>query len=112
MQNTHWVQYYFSPNKKVCLCSVLIFSEQLFCVGSVTVSGTMPIVRLTVVGFPGGSTVKNLPAKQDTRVASLGGVDPLEEGTTVHSSFLAWRIPWTEETGGLQPMESQRVRQD
>ena len=42
----------------------------------------MPIVRLTVVGFPGGSTVKNLPAKQDTRVASLGGVDPLEEGTT------------------------------
>ena len=80
--------------------------------GSVTVSGTMPIVRLTVVGFPGGSTVKTLPAKQDTWVASLGGVDPLEEGTTVHSSFLAWRIPWTEETGGLQPMESQRVRQD
>ena len=39
----------------------------------------MPIVRLTVVGFPGGSTVKNLPAKQDTRVGSLGGVDPLEE---------------------------------
>ena len=65
-----------------------------------------------MVDFPGGSTVKNLPAKQDTRVASLGGVDPLEEGTTVHSSFLAWRIPWTEETGGLQPMESQRVRQD
>ena len=72
----------------------------------------MPIVRLTVVGFPGGSTVKNLPAKQDTRVGSLGGVDPLEEGTRVHSSFLAWRILWTEETGGLQPMESQRVRQD
>ena len=72
----------------------------------------MPIVRLTVVGFPGGSTVKNLPAKQDTGVGSLGGVDPLEEGTTVHSSFLAWRILWTEETGGLQPMESQRVRQD
>ena len=38
------------------------------------------------------------------RVRSLGGEDPLEEGTATHSSILAWRIPWTEESGGLQSM--------
>ena len=47
--------------------------------------------------------VKNLPAKQETRVQSLGQEDPLEEGMATHSSILAWRIPWTEEPGGLQP---------
>ena len=45
-------------------------------------------------------------------VPSLGQEDPLEEGTATHSSILAWRIPWTEEAGGLQPMESQRVGHD
>ena len=49
--------------------------------------------------------VKNLPAKQETWVQSLGQEDPLEKGT--HSSILAWRIPWTEEPGGLQSMGSQ-----
>ena len=47
--------------------------------------------------------VKNLAAKQETRVQSLGQEDPLEEGMATHSSILAWRIPWTEEPGGLQP---------
>ena len=42
-------------------------------------------------------------------VQSLSGEDPLEEGTAIHCSVLAWRIPWTEEPGGLQPMGSQRV---
>ena len=46
--------------------------------------------------------VKNLPTMQDTRVQSLGQEDPLEKGITTHSSVLAWRIPWTEEPGGLQ----------
>ena len=45
-------------------------------------------------------TVKNLPAMQKTWVRSLGWEDPLEKGMTTHSSFLAWRIPWTEEPGG------------
>ena len=45
-------------------------------------------------------------------VRSLGWEDPLEEGMETHSSILAWRIPWTEEPGGLQPIESQRVRHD
>ena len=53
--------------------------------------------------------VKNLPAMQGTWVQSLGQEDPLEKGMAAHSSILAWRIPWTEEPGGLQSMRSQRV---
>ena len=49
---------------------------------------------------------------QDTWVRYLGPEDPLEKGMATHSSVLAWRIPWTEEPGRLQPIESQRVRQD
>ena len=55
---------------------------------------------------------KNLPAMQENWVQSLGWEDPLEEGTATHSSILAWRIPWTEEPGGLPSMESQRVGHD
>ena len=46
---------------------------------------------------------------QKTRVWSLGQEDPLEEGMATHSSIFAWRIPWTEEAGGLQPVGLQRV---
>ena len=53
--------------------------------------------------------VKNLPAMQETQVWSLGWEDPLEKGMATHSSILTWRIPWTEEAGGLQSMRSQRV---
>ena len=49
----------------------------------------------------GDSVVKNLPGMLETRVQSLGWEDPLEKGMANHSSILAWRIPWTEETGGL-----------
>ena len=56
--------------------------------------------------------VKNLPAVQETQVRSLGGEDPLEEGMAAHSSILACTIPWTEESGGLQSMGSQRVGHD
>ena len=45
--------------------------------------------------------VKNLPTMQETQVQSLGREDPLEKGKATHSSMLAWRIPWTEETDGL-----------
>ena len=51
--------------------------------------------------------VKNLPAMQETWVLSLGQEDPLEKEVATHSSILAWRIPWTEEPGGLQSMRSQ-----
>ena len=47
---------------------------------------------------------------QETQVQSLDWEDPLEEGMVTYSSVLAWRIPWTEEPGGLQSMGSQRVR--
>ena len=56
--------------------------------------------------------VKNLPAMWETQVQSLGQEDPLEKGMATHSSIVAWRIPWTEEPGGLQSTGSQRVRQD
>ena len=55
---------------------------------------------------------KNLPAMQETQVWSLGQKTPLEKGMTTHSSILAWRIPWTEEPGGLQSMGLQRVGHD
>ena len=54
-------------------------------------------------------TVKNLPAMQETQVQSLSWEDPLEKGIATHFSILAWRIPWTEEPGGLQSMGSQKL---
>ena len=56
--------------------------------------------------------VKNLSAMQETRVRSLGGEDPLEKEMATHSTILACRIPWTEEPGGLQSMDLQRVGHD
>ena len=62
-------------------------------------------------GFPGGSVIKNLPANagESRDLGSIPGQeDPLEEEMATHSSILAWKFPWTEEPGGLQPMESQK----
>ena len=53
--------------------------------------------------------IKNLPLGQETWIRSLGWKDPLENGMAAHSSILAWEIPWTEESGGLQSMGWQRV---
>ena len=61
------------------------------------------------MGFPGGSVVKNLAAMQETQVQSLGWEDPQKKEMVTHSSILAWRIPRTEERGGLQSIGSQRV---
>ena len=55
-------------------------------------------------------SIKNLPAMQETQVQSLGWEDPMEERMATHFSTLAWRIPWPDEPGGLQPMRSKRVR--
>ena len=63
-------------------------------------------------GFPGNSAVKNLPPKQETQVQPLGQEDPLEKEMATYSSILVWRIPWTEEPGGLQSMGLQRVGHD
>ena len=56
--------------------------------------------------------VKNLPARQEAQIQSLGQEDPLEEAVATHSSLLAWRIPWTEKSGHLQSMGSQRAGHD
>ena len=56
--------------------------------------------------------VKNLPARQETQVRSLGVEDHLEKEMSTHSGILAWEIPWTEEPGRLQSMRSHRVRHD
>ena len=65
---------------------------------------------LLLMGFPGGSVVKNLSAVQETWVQSLGWEDTLEKEMATDSSILVWEIPWTEEPDGLQSMESQRGR--
>ena len=69
------------------------------------------IIYITKLGFLGGSVGEKSACMQETPVLSLGQEDPLEEGMTTHSRILAWRIPWTEEPGGLWSIESQRVRQ-
>ena len=56
--------------------------------------------------------VKNPPAMQEIQVHSLGWEDPLEKGMATHTSILAWRIPWTEESERVQSLGSQRVRHD
>ena len=63
-------------------------------------------------GFPGGSVVKNPPAKQEIQVRSRGQEDPLEEEIATYSSIPAWGNPWTEEPGGLQSMGLQRGGHD
>ena len=68
----------------------------------------LPFYRPSLVA----QSVKNLPALQETWVQSLGWEDLLEEGMATHSSILAWRIPWTEEPGGLQSMGLQRIGHD
>ena len=70
------------------------------------------VAVVMVVGFPGGSDGKESACNVETWVQSLGWEDPLEKGMATHSSILAWRIPWTEEPGGLQSRGSQRIGQD
>ena len=65
-----------------------------------------------MVGFPGGSVVKNPPANAGDVDSTPGSGRSPGEGNANHSSILAWEIPWTEESGGLQSMESQRVGHD
>ena len=68
--------------------------------------------KCSLCGFLLAQLVKNLPAMQETRVRFLGQEDPLEKEMAIHSSILAWRIPWREEPGRLQSMGSQRVGHD
>ena len=78
--------------------------------------GDFRLITRPLLSQPGASlvaqTVKNLPVVRETRVRMLGWENPLEKGMATHSSILAWRIPGTEEPGGLQSMGSQRVGHD
>ena len=67
------------------------------------------LIKLTF-GFPAAQMVKHLPAIRETQLRSLGWEDPPEKGMATHSSIIAWRIPWTEEPGGLQSMEVTKSR--
>ena len=92
--------------KKKKNSSALLWTPSSFYL--VFIPSSLCIYRASLVA----QMVKNLPAMQETLVWFLGQKDPLEEGMTIHSSILAWRIPWTEEPGGLQSMGSQRVGYD
>jgi len=76
----------------------------LVCIGKASPWRALPSRVSEILGFPVAQSVKNLPAMRETWVQSLGQEDSLEKGVTVHSSILAWRIPWTEEPGELQSM--------
>ena len=82
-----------------------------------SVDGEMDLKKkCSIISVLGASLVaqivKRLSTMWETRVQSLGQEDPLETAMATHSSTLAWKIPWTEEPGGLQSMGSQRVRHD
>ena len=90
----------------------LVFLPAIFIPACDSSSPAFHMMYYAYGGFPSGSVVKNLPAMhepQKMQVWSLGWEEPLEEGMTTHSSILAWRIPWTEETRGLQSVGLQRV---
>ena len=74
--------------------------------------GDLLSVSVDLFSWKSKKKKKNLPAMQKKQVQSLGQEDPLEEGMATYSGILAWRIPWTEKPGGLQPMGLQRVRHD
>ena len=91
----------------VYFCSTLSFELNQ------TVSNPTCIVFMTMfVAFLMSEMVRNLPAMQETWVWSLGREDTLEKGMAIHSSILAWRIPWTEDPGGLYSPWGRRVRHD
>ena len=77
-------------------------------------NGILTVVLICISLMANGASLvtqmgKNPPAVQETRIRSLGQEDPLEKGMAIHSSILVWRIPWTEEPGELQSIQSQRV---
>ena len=84
-------------------CLYLCFAHRFICTSGVSTHMWNLMASLVA------QTVKNLPAMRETWVQSLVWENPLEKGMETHSSTLAWRIPWTEEPGGLQSMRSQRV---
>jgi len=116
--------------QKICLLPACVFIESikiLLRVTSLVVQGLKLHIPNAGGSIPGqgirfpqamtraslvAQTVKNLPPMQETGVSSLSRENPLEKGMATHSSILAWRVPWTEEPGGLQSVGLQRVEHD
>ena len=76
------------------------------------VLGSQALIKFTYTSSLVAQRLKHLPAMRETWARSLGREDPLEKEMATHSSILAWRIPWTQEPGGLQSMGLQRVGHD
>ena len=109
--NCHLFCVFYSQLKEIVLVSLLVFLLPF----RPFLPWVLIFLPLINFNFTQGSIlvaqiVKNLPAMWETGVWSLSWEDPLEKGMATHSSILACRIPWTEEPGGLQSLESQRVR--
>ena len=81
--------------------------NQLIYAASTPQAGTLPLTESEASLI--AQSVRNLPIMQQTRARFLGQEDLLEKEMAIHSSILAWKIPWTEELGGLQSMESQEL---
>ena len=94
-----------------CCCCSVANSCPILCNPMDCITAGSPVLHY-LLGFPVAQMVKNLSAMQETQVWSLGQEDPLEKEMAIHSSILAWKIPWTEEAGGPQSMGSQRVGHD
>ena len=90
--------------------SVMLSNHLIPCCPLLLLPSIFPSIR--ILGFPGGSDGKASVYNMGDPVRSLGWEDPLDKEITIHSSTIAWKIPWTEEPGRLQSMGSQRVRHD
>ena len=111
-------------NANLCSIDLFVQTKQNKTPNLTPVSGSKSpvLLRTPVIGFKAhpnpvwvslvAQMVEGLTAKQETRVQSLGQEDSLEKGTVTHSSVLVWRIPRTEEPGGLQSTGSKRVELD
>ena len=86
--------------------------DSYYYIGSTHLPSTSWVQVSQLKGFPGTTEGKESPAVQETRVQSFSWEDPLEMAMATHASIFAWRIPWTEGPGELQPMGLQRVRHD
>ena len=94
----------------VLACGFFPDSNHITPISASAVTSSLTIILTSCFTSLVAKTVKNLPAMQETWLQSLGWEDLLEKEMATHSSVLAWRVPWTEEPGGLQSFGSQRVR--
>ena len=111
-----WTECYFEQSVKR-IHNPLKISNNRTCIWSLQSLGKLCSIYENISsalsvnwGFPGGSGGKESSCKARDRVQSLGQEGPLEKGMAIHSSVLAWRIPWTEDPGGLQSTGSQKSR--